>query len=223
MMLGPCRAPSSPPDTPVPRNPSPWAARACSRRTLSTKKLLPPSMSRSPSSRCPASSSSTASTGGPALTMTRMRRGRARAATNSPVEKVPTSSPSSPWCSSSSRVLDSVRLWTATGKPLRAALRARFAPMVARPVTPSSHCPAIGALLHLGACLPCRHATATAPPRSGVGGGRADPAQVGGAAVVDGDGGQLRGLVAVVGLDVGGQGVEAGGGGLDQAQPLLHG
>src|SRR5919106_1547412 len=194
MMLGPCRAPSSPPDTPVPRKRSPREARACSRRTVSSKKLLPPSMSRSPSSR------------------------------------FPTSSPSSPWRSSSSRVRDSVRLWTATGNPWRAALRARFAPMVARPVTPSSHCPAIegppqprrARAVQARYRNECQACPPGGPGRSGVGGGRAHPAQVRGAAVVDGDGGQLRRLVAVVGLDVGGQGVEAGGGGLDQAQPLVR-
>src|SRR4029450_6104538 len=74
--------------------------------------------------------------------------------------------------------------------------------------------------------LPCRHATQRSPPyatSSGVGGGLAQPGQVAGAAVVDQDGGQLRGLVAVVGLDVGGEGVEAGGGGLDDAEPLVGG
>src|SRR4029453_10226003 len=225
MMLGPLRAPSSPPDTPVPRKRRPRSAIACSRRTVSSNQLLPPSMRRPPSSRWPASPSRTASTAGPALTMTRMRRGGARAATNSPVVKVPTSSPSSPCRSSSSWVRLAVRLWTATGNPLRAALRARFAPMVARPVTPSSQSPAIAASFTLRS--PCRHATATVggppPLGSGVGGGRADPGQVAGAAVLDRERGQLRGLVAVVGLDVGGHGVEAGAGGLDQAQPLLGG
>src|SRR5215207_5226628 len=224
MMLGPCSAPYSPPDTPVPRKRRPRSAMARSRRTVSSNQLLPPSISRSPSSRWPASSSRTASTAGPALTMTRMRRGFLKAATNSAVEKVPTSSPSEPWRSSSSRVLLSVRLWTATGNPLRATLRARLAPMVARPVTPSSQCPAIGLLLLRR--LPCGHATQRSPPYatgSGVGGGLAQPGQVAGAAVVDRDGGQLRGLVAVVGLDVGGEGVEAGGGGLDDAEPLVGG
>src|ERR671923_1185846 len=143
MMLGPCRAPSSPPDTPVPRNRRPRSARAPSRRLVSSKNELPPSISRSPGSRCAASSSRTASTGGPALTMTRMRRGRARAATSSSTENAPTSSPSSPWRSSRSWVRLAVRLWTATGKPCLAALRARFWPIVARPVTPSSPPPAM--------------------------------------------------------------------------------
>src|SRR4029453_13863245 len=171
-------------------------------------------MRRSPASRCPASSSRTASTAGPALTMTRMRRGRARAATNPSVENDPTSSPSSPCRSSSSRVRLSVRLWTATGKPLPAALRARFAPMVARPVTPSSHCPAIE-----GPPQPRRALAVQARYRNAA--SRAPRGR--GSAVVDGDGGQLRRLVAVAGLDVGGQGVEAGGGGLDQAEPLVRG
>jgi hypothetical protein len=53
-------------------------------------------MIRSPSSRCGASSSITASTGGPAFTITMIARGRAIAATNSSVLVVPVIGPSPP-------------------------------------------------------------------------------------------------------------------------------
>src|SRR5919197_1459169 len=155
MMLGPCRAPSSPPEMPAPRNRSPCPASDRSRRLVSSKCELPPSTSTSPGSRWGASSSRTASTGGPALTITRMRRGRASAATSSSNENAATIRPSSPWRSSRSRVRVAVRLWTATGKPCLAALRARFWPMVARPVTPRSHCSA----MPTPSVAPCRLGT----------------------------------------------------------------
>ena len=78
----------------------------------------------------------TPSTGAPALTITMIRRGRSSASTNSSSVSVPVKSPSPENSLMKSLVLDAVRLCTAMGTPLRAMLRARFAPMTASPVTP---------------------------------------------------------------------------------------
>src|SRR6266536_1267914 len=77
MMLGPCSAPSSPPEIPAPTKWIPRSRNAPSRLRVSSKNELPPSISTSPGSRCGASSPMTASTAAPALTMIRMRRERA--------------------------------------------------------------------------------------------------------------------------------------------------
>src|SRR5690348_12655829 len=78
----------------------------------------------------------TASVGAPAATMIRIRRGRCRAATNSSTVRVGTKSPSPPWAAISASVFAWVRLCRTTWWPCRAKLRARFEPIVARPVTP---------------------------------------------------------------------------------------
>ena len=83
MMLGPFSAPSSPPDTPTPRKRRPRSFIALSRRWVSRKCELPPSTIVSPSSSSGASSSITASTAGPALTMVMIVRGRSSDWTNS--------------------------------------------------------------------------------------------------------------------------------------------
>ncbi len=51
-MEGPRRAPSSPPETPVPMKRMPFSARPFVRRLVSVKRELPPSMMMSPFSRC---------------------------------------------------------------------------------------------------------------------------------------------------------------------------
>src|ERR1700733_11915453 len=53
MMDGPYRAPSSPPDTPVPTNRKPFPARYLARRLESGKWEFPPSMMMSPGSAPP--------------------------------------------------------------------------------------------------------------------------------------------------------------------------
>src|SRR5829696_6911492 len=138
MMLGPSSAPTSPPDTPAPTKWTPCRRRAASRRRVSSKWALPPSISTSSTSSSGTSSSMTASVGSPALTITTMRRGRCSEATNSAVVSDGTNVPSSPNCSTSAVVRADVRLWTATANPWRARLRARLRPMTARPVTPIS-------------------------------------------------------------------------------------
>src|SRR5579875_2073336 len=136
MMLGPLRAPSSPPETPAPMNTIPRSRSAASRRWVSRKNALPPSISTSPSSRWGATSSITASVAGPAWTIDMSTRGRASAPTHSCTVSRPLIGPSEP-CSSTKRVMRlAVRLWTTTGMPWWATLRARFAPIVARPVRP---------------------------------------------------------------------------------------
>ncbi len=96
MMLGPLRAPSSPPDTPTPRKRRPRSDSVLSRRWVSLKCELPPSTIVSPSSSSGVSSSITASTAGPALTMAMIVRGRSSAWTNSSVVPVPVIGPSEP-------------------------------------------------------------------------------------------------------------------------------
>src|SRR5215207_1388321 len=137
MMLGPLSAPSSPPDTPTPRKRRPRSFIALSRRWVSRKWELPPSTIVSPSSSSGASSSITASTAGPALTMVMIVRGRSSACTNSSVVPVPVIGPSEPCSAMNCSVLDAVRLCTAIGMSWWATLRARLAPITARPVRPN--------------------------------------------------------------------------------------
>src|SRR5215203_5517156 len=137
MMLGPFSAPSSPPDTPTPRKRRPRSAIALSRRWVSRKCELPPSTMVSPSSSSGASSSITASTAGPALTMAMIVRGRSSAWTNCAVVPVPVIGPSEPCSAMNCSVLDAVRLCTAIGMSWWATLRARLAPITARPVRPN--------------------------------------------------------------------------------------
>src|ERR1700743_1673129 len=77
MMDGPFSAPSSPPETPMPTKCRPCSFSLASRRRVSWKCALPPSMIMSPSSSSGANSSLTASVGGPALTMMTSPRGAA--------------------------------------------------------------------------------------------------------------------------------------------------
>src|SRR4051794_3409354 len=137
MMLGPLSAPSSPPDTPTPRKRSPRSFIALSRRWVSRKWELPPSMIVSPSSSSGASSSITASTAGPAFTMVMIVRGRSSACTNSSVVPLDVIGPSEPCSAMNCSVLDAVRLCTAIGMSWWATLRARLAPITARPVRPN--------------------------------------------------------------------------------------
>jgi hypothetical protein len=64
------------------------------------------------------------------------RRGRSSALAKSAIDSVPVSGPSSPNSAMKASVRLVVRLCTATGTPWWAMLRARLAPMVARPVSP---------------------------------------------------------------------------------------
>ncbi len=66
MIEGPFSAPSSPPETPAPTKCRPLSRRAASRRRVSAKWALPPSMIMSPGSISSANSSITASVAGPA-------------------------------------------------------------------------------------------------------------------------------------------------------------
>ena len=90
MIDGPCSAPSSPPETPAPTKWMPRSRSAFSRRRVSAKCALPPSMIMSPGSSSGANSSITASVGSPALTMIIRRRGFSSAATNSSAVSVGT-------------------------------------------------------------------------------------------------------------------------------------
>lgn len=114
MMLGPFSAPSSPPEMPAPTKWMPRSRSSFSRRLVSSKWALPPSMTTSPSSSSGANSWMTASVGSPAFTMTTRRRGRSSAATNSSGVCAATKEPSSPNSATSASVFAVVRLCTAT-------------------------------------------------------------------------------------------------------------
>ncbi len=114
MMLGPFSAPSSPPEIPAPTKWIPRSRSSRSRRRVSSKWALPPSMMTSPSSSSGANSWITASVGSPAFTMTTRRRGRSSAATNSSGVRAATKSPSVPNSSTRESVREVVRLWRAT-------------------------------------------------------------------------------------------------------------
>ena len=110
MIDGPFSAPSSPPDTPMPTKWMPASRRAASRRRVSMKCALPPSMIMSSCSRSGANSSITASVAAPAFTMMTRRRGRSRLATNSCAVRAGTNVPSWPNSSMMASVLAVVRL-----------------------------------------------------------------------------------------------------------------
>ncbi len=90
IMLGPFRAPSSPPETPVPTYSSPFDSTYLVRRSVSLKSVLPPSMITSPGCKSGMSFSMNSSTAGPALTISITFRGVARLPTSSSSEWQPT-------------------------------------------------------------------------------------------------------------------------------------
>ncbi len=138
MMEGPKRAPSSPPETPVPMNRMPLAARSLVRRLESVKSELPPSMMMSPFSRKGRTWSMVWSTTSPALTMIMTRRGLLRRPQNSSIEWAPTTCVPLASLLMKSSTLETVRLKTATLYPWSFILRTRFCPMTARPIKPMS-------------------------------------------------------------------------------------
>ena len=93
MREGPNRAPSSPPDTPLPMNRSPFSLKAFSRRIVSVQSELPPSITMSPFARSGASPSMTASVPFPAWTRMTIFLGSESEATNSSSVFVPTTPP----------------------------------------------------------------------------------------------------------------------------------
>ncbi len=76
MIDGPCRAPSSPPDTPMPRNGTPASSAAAARRRVSLKFALPASMIRSSGPSIGRSAAIIASTASPAGTIRMIARAR---------------------------------------------------------------------------------------------------------------------------------------------------
>ncbi len=138
MIEGPARAPSSPPETPVPMNRIPFSLRLRVRRVESGKCELPPSIRMSPGSKSGTSSPMTSSTGAPALTMIMILRGRLRLETSSCTACVPTIDLSLARPLKNASTLEVVRLNTATVKPWLAMLSTRFSPITARPMSPMS-------------------------------------------------------------------------------------
>ena len=138
MIEGPWRAPSSPPEMPVPIKKIPRSLRNFSRRSVSEKWLLPPSMTISPLSRKRMSWSINSSTGAPAFTINITLRGRFKRRKNSSRECAPaTFVPLAGPCKKSSTLL-TVRLNTATQKPFSSIFKTRFWPITARPMSPIS-------------------------------------------------------------------------------------
>ena len=114
MIEGPFSAPSSPPETPMPTKCRLISRSAASRRRVSLKCALPPSMIMSPGSSSGANSSITASVAGPALTMMSRRLGRSSDATNSSAVWAGTKVPSWPNSVTMSVTRETVRLCRAT-------------------------------------------------------------------------------------------------------------
>ena len=77
---------------------------------MSAKCALPPSQKMSPSSKCPLTSSSTASVAPPAFTIEMTRRGRASEVTSSSTVSAPVNSPSSAKESMNAVIFSVVRL-----------------------------------------------------------------------------------------------------------------
>src|SRR5450631_2760143 len=138
MIEGPKRAPSSPPETPVPINRMPFAARSLERRFESVKSEFPPSMIMSPASRWGNKCSIIWSTVSPALTINITRRGRFSRLVSSSIVCAPTTWVPLASSAKKSSTLDTVRLKTATLKPWSFMLRTKFCPMTARPIRPIS-------------------------------------------------------------------------------------
>src|SRR4051794_21026502 len=173
MIDGPCSAPSSPPDTPVPMKRSPRSRHSSVRRRVSRKRELPPSITMSPSSSSGSSASITPSTGAPALTMTMIRRGLSSESTNSSSDSAAANLPSSLCSAMNSRMRSAERLCTATATSRLAMLRARLAPITASPVTPIWLPPLTGATIPAEApCAPCTLAAVVDRVRASGGGGR---------------------------------------------------
>ena len=123
------------------QNKRPFASTSFTRRSVSWKSELPPSIITSPGDMWGSSCSIISSTGAPALIIIMMTRGRLTASTSSSIECrdkiLPLAAavhktihhPSSP---------GKLRLYTATVKPLLSIFRARFSPITARPISPIS-------------------------------------------------------------------------------------
>ncbi len=173
MIDGPSRAPSSPPETPVPTKRKPFASSAFVRRIESGKCELPPSMTMSPGDRCGRSCSMRSSTGLPALTISMTRRGRFSEATSSGIERVPTIFFPLPRPEVKASTLSTVRLKTATVKPRLSMLRTRFSPMTARPTRPMSAIPRFRWSRPFLLCLSRRAAGRVAPAGARAPTGRA--------------------------------------------------
>jgi len=135
------------------------------RRIVSLKLLLPPSMMMSPRSSCGMSLSMNSSTGEPALTSNITRRGRLSLETNSsmlwaPIMLIPAAGPST-----KSSTLETVRLNTATVKPWSAMFITRFLPITARPIRPISAVPSviIQSFFPTAVTRQCMHVTLAGP------------------------------------------------------------
>ena len=135
MIAGPWRAPSSPPETPIPmtRNGRPAALR----RLVSWKFALPASITRSSGASSGASAASWSSTAAPAGTIRMIARGGRIAATKAARLSVGVMRGArSPALALKAWVTLVVRFQTAIGNPFSAMFSARAAPIVPRPISP---------------------------------------------------------------------------------------
>ncbi len=137
---GPWRAPSSPPETPLPTYSRPLLSTYWVRRIVSVKWLLPPSMRTSPFSSNGNRCSMSSSTALPALTSMMILRGFFSEETNSSTVCAPKNFLPWPRPLMKSSTLEVVRLNTEMGKPLLSMFKAMFSPMTASPISPISDC-----------------------------------------------------------------------------------
>ena len=110
IMLGPFSAPSSPPETPMPRNLNPFSSTSFTRLSVSGKWLFPPSIKMSSLERMGVRELMTASTASPAFTMMRIGRGGSSELTSSSSVLHETKSPSDEYCFMNSSVFSVVLL-----------------------------------------------------------------------------------------------------------------
>ena len=138
-MDGPIKAPSSPPETPVPIYRSPWDSNSFIRRDVSVYKLFPPSMMTSPLDRSGINWSITWSTGLPALTISMTLRGTFKLATSSLMSVVPPNCLPCPRPFKKLSTVSCFREETITEKPFDSMFKAKFSPMTAMPMRPISY------------------------------------------------------------------------------------
>ena len=136
---GPKRAPSSPPETPEPKKRQLVGVLLLAADGVGPQALPQSTTMSSLSTPAPRSCSMTASTGAPALTRMMILRGFLSAATKSGSAAVPTSPPGVFAVRGDELLHDGGRaVVDRDAKPWSAMLRARFWPMTARPISPTS-------------------------------------------------------------------------------------
>ena len=143
IMEAPFKAPSSPPDTPLPTKRKPFDSANVTRRFVSSKFELPPSIKISPGESKGKSCSISSSTALPARTIIIILRGKAIELTKSAISVNPSifkplARPLIKRSTTPSSTPGTVRLYTETFHPLLAMFKAKFSPITANPISPTS-------------------------------------------------------------------------------------